>query len=470
MPPSEKTVKVASLFVPEIKELLEEKNFLDTKRLLRSISPADLAETWRNFSSDEQKLLFRLLSERAAISLFQEVETVDQSLIVKSLTAEAEPATMSETPPPSDGLFHTFSPKVIKAMSRLVSNETPEGLTIETLGFPAQSVGSWMHTQRVVLQASLTSSQTLDRIRNATRLRKGGGPDGYYVTDKSHRVVGYVSLRELIAAPSRTKLVDYMSPVRLVLLRPLQDQEEAIQLFTRYKLSMAPVVDENERLLGYIQAEDVIPLVQKESTEDIQKLGGVEALDEPYFKIAFTKMVKKRGAWLCVLFVGEMLTATAMGFFEDQIARAVVLALFIPLIISSGGNSGSQAATLIVRAVALKEVGLGDWWRVMRREFATGLALGLILGVIGFLRIFLWSQFTNIYGDHYMLIAATVGAALVLVVLWGSLSGSLLPLILSRLGLDPAVVSAPFVATLVDVTGLVIYFTTALFFLRGTVL
>jgi magnesium transporter len=214
----------------------------------------------------------------------------------------------------------------------------------------------------------------------------------------------------------------------------------------------------------------VIQVIQEENTEDIQKLAGVEALEDPYFETSFFQMIKKRGTWLCVLFLGEMLTATAMGFFEHEISRAVVLALFIPLIISSGGNSGSQASTLIVRALALKEISFGDWWRVMRREFATGLCLGLILGTIGFFRIFIWSQFTNLYGPHYVLVALAVAASLVLVVMWGSLSGSLLPIVLKWVRLDPAVVSAPFVATLVDVTGLVIYFSVAMFILRGTLL
>jgi magnesium transporter len=282
--------------------------------------------------------------------------------------------------------------------------------------------------------------------------------------------VGWVSLRDLIAAPPRLKLSEYMHGVRLLRLEPHQDQEDAIHLFTKYQPSMAPVVDKEDHLLGYVRSEDILPLVQKEATEDIQKLGGVEATDEPYFSTPFQHMVRKRAIWLCVLFVGETLTATAMAFFEHEIARAVVLALFIPLIISSGGNSGSQAATLIVRAMALKEITFSDWWRVMRREFFSGLVLGAILGSIGFLRIVVWSLFTDIYGPHYMLVALSVAMALVLVVLWGSLSGSLLPIVLKRLGLDPAVVSAPFVATLVDVTGLVIYFSVAMVVLRGTLL
>jgi magnesium transporter len=223
-------------------------------------------------------------------------------------------------------------------------------------------------------------------------------------------------------------------------------------------------------LIGIVTADDMLDVASEEATEDIQKLGGSEALDEPYTTIALGKMVKKRAGWLVVLFLGEMLTATAMSYFEDEIARAVVLALFVPLIISSGGNAGSQAATLVIRALALGEFRLRDWWRVMRRELAAGLLLGMILGCIGFLRIVVWAQFSDIYGPHYLLVASTVGASLVGIVLWGSLTGSMLPLALKKLGFDPATSSAPFVATLVDVTGLVIYFSVAFLILRGTLL
>jgi magnesium transporter len=263
---------------------------------------------------------------------------------------------------------------------------------------------------------------------------------------------------------------EVMSPMSPIRIPVTMDREEAADIFIRYKIMSAPVVDENGRLVGVLDADDVLQVIEKESTEDIQKLAGVEALEEPYFATRFRDMIRKRASWLCVLFVGETLTATAMAFFEHEIAKAVVLALFIPLIISSGGNSGSQAATLIVRALALKELTFRDWWRVMRRELASGFVLGLILGTLGFFRIFLWAQFTDLYGPHYVVVACSVAAALVLVVMWGSLSGSLLPIVLKRCGLDPAVASAPFVATLVDVTGLVIYFSVAMVVMKGTLL
>ena len=233
---------------------------------------------------------------------------------------------------------------------------------------------------------------------------------------------------------------------------------------------MLPVVEADGRLVGIITADDVLDIAEAAATEDIQKIGGMEALDEPYLQISLAKMIRKRAGWLTALFLGEMLTATAMGVFEAEISKAVVLALFVPLIISSGRNSGSQAATLVIRALALGEVGVRDWWRVMRREIFAGLALGAILGSIGFLRITIWSAFSTVYGAHWLLVAVTVAISLVGVVLWGTLSGSLLPFLLKRLGFDPAASSAPFVATLVDVTGLVIYFSVALVVLRGTLL
>jgi magnesium transporter len=256
----------------------------------------------------------------------------------------------------------------------------------------------------------------------------------------------------------------------LVTVTEETDQEAVARLLADEGLLAIPVVDAEGRMKGVVTADDVVGVVQEEATEDIHKIGGSEALDEPYLQIAFTDLVRKRGRWLAALFLGEMLTATAMGFFEKEIARAVILALFVPLIISSGGNSGSQAATLVIRAMALGEVRLRDWWRVVRREALTGLVLGLVLGVIGLLRILLWQGIGQVYGEHYLLVALTVAASLVGVVMFGTLAGSMLPLVLHRLGADPASASAPLVATLVDVTGLVIYFSVAKLVLTGTLL
>jgi len=273
----------------------------------------------------------------------------------------------------------------------------------------------------------------------------------------------------LFAAAPDKSVADIMQPVA-VAAREDMDQEELSRLFRQYGYLAIPVVDAENRMRGIVTIDDIVDVVEEEATEDIQKLGGMEALDAPYLQIAFLRMVRKRAGWLAALFLGEMLTATAMAYFEDEIARAVVLALFVPLIISSGGNSGSQATTLVIRAMALGEVKLRDWWRVIRRELAAGVALGTVLGTIGFLRIVLWQAVTPTYGEHYRLVALTVFSSLIGVVTFGTVAGSLLPFVLRKLGFDPASASAPFVATLVDVTGLLIYFTTARLFLRGALL
>jgi magnesium transporter len=278
-----------------------------------------------------------------------------------------------------------------------------------------------------------------------------------------------IPLREFLLTDPANSVKSLMDN-RFVALKATDNQETAVQVFRAKDRTALPVTDSAGVLIGIVTIDDVLDVAEQEATEDIQRFGGSEALNEPYMKIAFGRMVQKRAGWLTALFLGEMLTATAMGFFEKEIAKAVVLALFVPLIISSGGNSGSQASTLVIRALALGEVTLRDWWRVMRREIGAGLALGAILGTIGFLRITVWSQFSTMYGEHWMLVALTVSLALVGVVLWGTLVGSLLPFGLRRLGFDPATSSAPFVATLVDVTGLVIYFTVGIIVLRGTVL
>lgn len=257
---------------------------------------------------------------------------------------------------------------------------------------------------------------------------------------------------------------------KFVVLNVYEEEERAINIFRKYDRSALPVVDSKGALLGIVTIDDIMDVAVREDTEDIQKIGGVAALDEPYMETPFLRLMQKRMGWLVILFFGELLTASALGYFENEIAQAVVLALFLPLIISSGGNAGSQASTLIIRAMALGEVALKDWWRIMRREIVSGLFLGVCLGAIGFMRIALWSTFSDVYGPHWLLIAFTISMSLVGVVLWGTLTGSMLPLVLRRVGFDPAVSSAPFVATLVDVTGLIIYFSIAIAVLKGTLL
>lgn len=290
-----------------------------------------------------------------------------------------------------------------------------------------------------------------------------------YVADEQQHLLGVVSFRELFIATPDKRVRDVMT-TELITVGEEVHQEEVGRLFTDNALMAIPVVDAENHIKGIVTVDDIVDVVQEEATEDAQKFGGMEALEEPYLQIALTRMIKKRGGWLAALFLGEMLTASAMAFFQDEISRAVVLALFVPLIISSGGNSGSQASTLVIRAMALGEVRLRDWWRVMRRELAVGLALGTMLGLIGFVRIVAWQAVSPIYGDHYMAVAETVLFSLIGVVMFGTIAGSVLPFLLRRVGFDPASASAPFVATLVDVTGLVIYFSVGSLMLRGSLL
>ena len=341
------------------------------------------------------------------------------------------------------------------------------------LGYPEGSVGRLMTPDLVAVDAGWTVKEVLDYIREH-------GQDSetlnvIYVVDDHGKLIDDIRIREFLLKPLAAKVSDLMDE-NFIALNVTDSQEEAVNVFRKYDRTALPVVDSTGVLVGLVTIDDMLDVAEEEATEDIQKFGGMEVMDEPYMRIPLWRMVRKRAGWLVILFLGEMLTATAMANYQDEIAKAVVLALFLPLIISSGGNSGSQASTLIIRAMALGEVTLRDWWRVASRELQAGLSLGLILGVIGAVRVAVWSLLgeqyfhRELYGPHWPLVAMNVGAALVGVVLWGSLAGSMLPFLLRRLGADPATSSAPFVATLVDVTGLIIYFSIALLIMRGAML
>jgi magnesium transporter len=325
-----------------------------------------------------------------------------------------------------------------------------------------------MHQRFARLRPEATVEEAISYLRRQTR-EKVELLYYAYVLDAGQHLLGVVSLRELIVAKSTAKVSELMSTDVVTVAEDL-DQEAVGKVFRDHDLLAIPVVDAERRMKGIVTFDDVVDVVEEEATEDAQKFGGMEALDAPYLAVGMGHMLRRRGSWLAILFVGEMLTATAMAEFQDKIARAVVLALFVPLIISSGGNSGSQASTLVIRAMALGEVRLRDWWRVVRRELAAGVALGGFLSVIGLLRIATWQVAFHSYGPHWPLVALTVGASLIGVVTFGTLAGSMLPFLLRRVGLDPASASAPFVATLVDVTGLVIYFSVATVIMRGTLL
>jgi magnesium transporter len=319
------------------------------------------------------------------------------------------------------------------------------------------------------IRPDATVDEAISYLRRQARDRNAEAIYYAYVLDDAQKLLGVASFRDLFAAPPEKRVRDVMK-ADVVSVSDDMDQEAVSRVFAEQDLQAIPVVDGDGRMKGIVTADDIVDVVEEEATEDIQKFGGVEVLGAPYLEMGFGAMVKKRGGWLAALFLGEMLTATAMAFFEEEIARAVVLAVFLPLIISSGGNSGSQASTLVIRAMALGEVRLRDWWRVAGREVGTGIALGVILAAVGFVRILVWQEIGHVYGEHYLLIAITVSLSLVGVVTFGTLAGSMLPFILRRLGLDPASASAPFVATLVDVTGLLIYFGVGSVVLSGALL
>jgi magnesium transporter len=340
----------------------------------------------------------------------------------------------------------------------------------ELLSYPPRSAGGIMTTEFVSAPADWTVARALEHVRSV-----GAGSETIYaiyvVDPRDRQLVRALSLRQLILSDPASCIADIGTPSRPISVSPMTDRAEVARLISKYDLLAVPVVDSAGRVIGIVTVDDVIDAIVQEDTEDVQKFGGMEALDQPYLQIGFGAMIKKRAGWLCVLFLSEMLTASAMQSFGDELEKAVVLTLFIPLIMSSGGNSGSQATSLIIRALALQEVRLRDWWRIALRELPAGITLGAILGVLGIARITLW-QLAGIYdyGPHWPLIALTVGMALVGIVSFGSMSGSMLPFVLKRIGFDPASASAPFVATLVDVSGLVIYFSIAYVILRGTLL
>jgi len=353
------------------------------------------------------------------------------------------------------------------ALLQLLDDTTRKEVT-GLLAYREDEAGGLMSPRYARVRPDMTVDEAISYLRKQAR---GQLETIYYiyVLDEQQRLEGVVSLKQLIAAQPEKRVRELME-TDLVKVDERMDQEAVSRLFAQHDLLAIPVVDEQGRMKGLVTVDDIVDVVQEEATEDAQKFGGMEALDMPYMATPFWQMIRKRGMWLAALFLGEMLTASAMAYFEEEIARAVVLALFIPLIISSGGNSGSQASTLVIRAMALGEVRLRDWWRVIKRELFSGLVLGSGLGTIGFLRITIWQALKPIYGEHYLLVALTVFFSLIGVVTFGTIVGSLLPFILRRLGLDPASASAPFVATLVDVSGIVIYFSVALLILSGTLL
>ncbi|MBJ6760376.1 magnesium transporter [Myxococcaceae bacterium JPH2] len=433
-----------------------------------ALSIEELHEAWPVLSPDERIEGFRLLPPAVADDFFLDLSARDQADLILSLPP-GERRTWVRLLPPDDlaDLVQAVEPEQAEAILSQLDDMSRREVNV-LLAYAEDDAGGLMNPRFARVRPEMSIDEAIGYLRKQAR-EKVETVYYAYALDAEQHVVGVLSLRQLFQAAPDKKVADVMQrDVRVVAENT--DQEAVSRLITEHGLMALPVVDEHNRMKGIVTVDDIVDVVQEEATEDIQKVGGMEALDAPYFEVGFFAMLRKRAGWLMVLFLGEMLTATAMGYFEHEIARAVVLSLFIPLIISSGGNSGSQATTLIIRSLALSEMRLKDWWRVARRELGTGLALGTILGLVGLTRVMVWQTLFNSYGQHALLVALTVGASLVGVVMFGTLSGSMLPFILRRVGFDPASASAPFVATLVDVTGLIIYFTVASLILRGTLL
>jgi magnesium transporter len=459
---------LGTVLQPEIEELIAQRRWEDLRNAVGTLHPADVADIIMDLPAGDEAIVFRVLPRPIATAVFAHIPVEHQEALLQSLSSEYTRVILEDMSPDDRAhLLNELPAAVTRRLLETLSTGEFEA-TRELLGYPLHTAGHYMTPRYVALQADMTAADALQHVRE-----NGQGKETLnllFVVDADGRLLKDVRLSALVLAEPTTRIMD-IEDRPLVAISAAADREDVVKSFQKYDRFILPVTDADGHMLGIITADDVLDVAEMEATEDIHKIGGMEALGAPYLSVGFTSMIRKRAGWLSVLFVGEMLTATAMAHFEGEIARAVVLAMFVPLIISSGGNSGSQAATLIVRELALEELRLRDWLRVFRREVSSGLVLGTWLGLIGFTRVTLWQQLHLFdYGPHYLLVAATVWASLVGVVLFGTLAGSMLPLVLRWLGVDPATSSAPFVATLVDVTGLAIYFLVAAVILRGTLL
>lgn len=458
---------LSRLLQPEIQSLIEERQLSILKEILTEWTPADIAELLVELSEKECVIIFRLLSKELAADTFEYMDFDSQMELLKSMGKEETSVILNEMDPDDrTALFEELPSAAAKQLIQLLSpDERKTAVTL--LGYPENSVGRLMTPDYIAIKPSYTIQETLDYIREYGKNKET--LNIVYVVDEKGKLIDDVKIKDFLLAPINSKVADLMDE-NFVGLHVFDDQETAVEAFKKYDRIALPVVDRTGMLIGIVTIDDVFDVAEEETTEDIQKQAAIEVLEEPYAEISINQMVKKRAPWLSLLLLGEIFTALAMGFFENEVAKVAALAIFIPLIISSGGNSGSQAATLVVRAMALGEINLVDWWHIMKREIFSGLMLGFILGAIGFIQVAVLSNFTPVITPYWFLIGLTVGISLVGVVLWGTLTGSMLPFILKRFGADPATSSAPLVATVVDVTGLVIYFSVALLVLSGTLL
>ena len=460
--------EVSNELLDEIKSSVETHDNQRIQSLLHDLFPADIGETLNRLNVEEAQYVYELLDEETSSAVLIELKEELREEILASFSAKeiAEEIDNLDSDDAADVINELPEDRQNEVLSH-IEDIDQAGDIADLLSFEEDTAGSLMATELVQVKHNDTVTACIDEIRE--QAENVDVMYAVYVVDEKERLVGMLSLKKLVIARPDTRIEDIYDK-DVIQVTTSTHTAEVADIMQKYDLVVLPVVDNLGRLVGRITIDDVVDVIRDEETDEAHKMAGIETFDEPYMNMPFFKMIKKRAGWLIILFVGESLTATAMGFFEGQLAKAVILALFVPLIISSGGNTGSQASTLIIRAMALGEITFRDWWRIFKKELAIGLTLGILLGVVGFLRVAIWSSFTTIYGPHWMAIGLTVGLTLIGVVLWGNLAGSLLPVLLKRVKLDPAVCSAPFVATLVDVTGLIIYFTAASFILRGILL
>jgi magnesium transporter len=460
---------VAALVAPDILDLLETSPgsiAAETEEL----HPADLADVAELLPRHLVPALIANLPAARAAAVVEYFEEDLRTELLENLDPEQAAALLSRMTPDerADALDEMSEDAAEEILEAIPEKERAE--TERLLEYDADSAGGLMTTEFVSVPETDSVEEALAAVRAMARAGRREAMNTVYAVDARGVLTGVLSLRELLAAPEGARVAD-LAWSEIVTVPATAHRRTVAELTADYDLVAVPVLDENRRLLGVVTVDDVIDIIQEEQTEDVQKFGGMAALEEPYLHIGFFDLLKKRTPWLLVLFIGQMFTAAAMGYFQSAIDSATVLALFVPLIISSGGNSGSQATSLIIRAMALQELGGRDWLRVMKREVAAGLILGVLLGGVGVLRILVWQYFgIQTFGDHYMLLATTIGVTVIGVVLFGTLTGAMLPFLLRRVGFDPASASAPLVATLVYVTGVVLYFTTALLLLKGTLL
>jgi magnesium transporter len=448
----------------DIKKLLQHNKIADFVKL-NKLTPRDIAD-FTNRNTKWAVKLFQHLDPKHAAKAFKFLQNDKQEIIIKSLPEEKAAELLNALQPDDRTAFLEELPG--NYVKELLKTLTPErrAETLELLGYEEGSVGRLMTPDYVSIKMSETCQDVLSYIRQRGQATET--LNWLFVIDEKGILIDDINIKDFLVVDPSTTVAQIMDH-QFLALNVNASQKDVINIFRNNSRYALPVTDDAGVLLGIVTLDDVLRLAEKEGTREIQKIGGSEALDEPYSTITFYRLIRKRAGWLIILFLGEMLTATAMKGFEGELDKWLVLSLFIPLIISSGGNSGSQASSIIIRAMAIGEISFRDWWRVMRKEIFAGLVLGIILGIVGFVRISVWQQF-NIqggYGDQWIKVGGVVFFALIGVVLWGTLSGAMLPLILKRLGADPAASSAPFVATLVDVTGLVIYFSVAYVVMSG---